>query len=256
MTTVLPSSRAIALTITITLLASLGLPLDTYGQISADRPGFGTGTATVGSGTVQASLGYAGNGNGITSHELGQLLLRYGVSDRFELRGGINSYVVIEAPFDNGYSGTSVGAKVRLFKNDISALSGVATLGLPTETGALSGPDDRARQDLVLAYDGALGDGLTLSVNGGTSFYYASGIQNDRDVEVLFIPTLSFGLAESVGAYVGYAGFYDDGPTRSWVEGGITMLSNANTQLDVNTGLRVDDNGDGFFVGAGVAHRF
>lgn len=256
MTTPECSSRATALAITIALLVSLGLPSAAYGQISADRPGFGTGTATVGSGTIQASLGYAVNGNGITSHELGQLLLRYGISDGFELRGGVNSYVVVEAPLDNGYSGTSVGAKVRLFENDISALSGVATLGLPTETGGFSGPDDRARQDLVLAYDGALGDGITLSVNGGTSFYYVSGLQNDRDVDVLFIPTLSFELAESMGAYVGYAGFYDDGPNRSWVEGGITIVSNIDTQLDVNTGLRIDSNGNGFFVGAGVAHRF
>jgi hypothetical protein len=233
-----------------------GLSVPVHAQISADRPGFGDGTATVAPGTFQAGLGYAFNGNGINSHELGQLLLRLGVTPSLELRGGVGSYVVNESPFDNGYAGTSVGAKVRLFQNETSALSGVATLGLPTGTGVYDSIDDRARQELKLAFDGALGDDITLGINGGTSFYYASGVQDDRDFQVLFIPTLSFSVAENTGAYVGYAGFYDDGPNSNWVEGGVTYLYNSNTQLDVNTGLRVDDNGDDFFFGVGVARRF
>jgi len=235
------------------LLLSVAGPLAAHAQISADRPGFGDGSATVAPGTFQAGLGYAVNGNGITSHELGQLFLRYGLLDGVELRGGVGSYVLNESPFDDGYSGTSVGAKVRLFQTDVSALSGVATLGLPT--GDAFGTADRARQEVKLAYDGALGEGLTLSINGGASFFYDEGTQEDRAVEWLFIPTLSFGLTDDVGAYVGYAGFYTDGPNANWVEGGLTLLANLDTQLDVNTGLRVDEGSD-FFVGLGVAHRF
>jgi hypothetical protein len=236
------------------LLLSGGLPSSALAQISADRPGFGDGTATVAPGTFQAGLGYAVNGNGATRHELGQLFLRYGVTDALELRGGVGSYEVTDG--ENGYNGTGVGAKLRLFQNATSALSGVATLGLPTGTGAFDTVDDRARQTVKLAYDGALGEGLTLSVNGGASFFYAAGTQEDRAVQWLLIPTLSFGLTETTGAYVGYAGFYDDGPSANWVEGGLTFLATPDTQLDVNTGLRVDDNGDDFFLGLGVAHRF
>lgn len=238
------------------LVLSASLPLTGTAQIAPDRPGFGDGTTTVGPGTFQAELGYAFNGNGINSQELGQLLLRSGVTPALELRGAVGSYVVNESPFDNGYSGTGVGAKLRLIRTETSALSGVATLGLPTGTGAFDTPDDRARQTLKLAFDGALGEGLTLTVNGGTSFFYSAGVQDDRAVEWLFIPTLSFGLTDDVGAYVGYAGFFDDGANRNFVEGGLTLLTNLDTQLDVNTGLRVDDNADGFFVGVGVARRF
>ncbi|MEF8940074.1 MAG: transporter [Salinivenus sp.] len=248
----MPLSRLASAAFALLVAATLSLAPSASAQISADRPGFGDGTATVAPGTFQAGLGYAVNGNGVTSHELGQLFLRYGVTDALELRGGVGSYVAIESPFDNGYNGTGVGAKLRLFQNETSALSGVATLGLPTGTGAFDTVDDRARQTVKLAYDGALGEGLTLSVNGGASFFYT----DDSAVEWLFIPTLSFGLTETTGAYVGYAGFYDDGPNANWVEGGLTLLANPDTQLDVNTGLRVDDNGDDFFVGLGVAHRF
>jgi len=251
-------SDSIRSLVALAVLAALGLGLavPAHAQISADRPGFGDGATTVAPGTFQAGLGYAFNGNGINSHELGQLLLRYGATSGLELRGGIGSYVVNESPFDNGYAGTSVGAKVRLFQNETSTLSGVATLGLPTGTGAYDSRDDRARQELKLAFDGALGEDITLSINGGTSFYYASGVQDDREVGVLFIPTLSFAITETTGGYVGYAGFYDDGPNTNWVEGGITFLADTNTQLDVNTGLQIDDNGDRFFLGVGVARRF
>ncbi|MFB6247052.1 MAG: transporter [Salinibacter sp.] len=248
----LSRSRGYAFVLAVALVLGGGLPSPAAAQISADRPGFGDGTTTVAPGTFQAGLGYAVNGNGVTSQELGQLFLRYGITDALELRGGVGSYVVNESPRDDGYGGSSVGTKVRLFQNATSALSGVATLGLPTGTGAFDTPDDRARQTVKLAFDGALGDGLTLSVNGGASFFYT----DDSAVEWLLIPTLSFGLTETTGAYVGYAGFYDDGPNANWVEGGVTLLTTPDTQLDVNTGLRVDDNANDFFVGVGVAHRF
>lgn len=243
-------------TILLALLLSAALPAPSSAQIAADRPGFGDGTTTVAPRTFQAGIGYAFNGNGLNSHELGQLFLRYGISDRIEVRGGVGSYVVVESPFDNGYDGTSLGTKVRLAQTDLWALSGVASLGLPTESGFFDTRDDRARQNVKLAFDGALGEDITLSVNGGTSFFYSAGVQDDRAVEWLFIPTLSFSVTETTGAYVGYAGFYDDGPNANWVEGGLTYLYDADTQLDVNTGLRVDDNGDDFFLGLGVARRF
>jgi hypothetical protein len=249
-------ARLVSATVALVLVTSLGLAPSGTAQIAADRPGFGDGTTTLDAGTFQAGLGYAFNGNGLNSHELGQLLLRYGLIDGVEVRGGVGSYVINESPADDGYAGTSVGTKVRLLRSELWTLSGVATLGLPTGTGFFDSRDDRARQELKLAFDGALGEDLTFSVNGGASFFYSSGVQDDRAVEWLFIPTLSFSVTETTGAYVGYAGFYDDGPNANWVEGGVTYLYNTDTQLDVNTGLRVDDNGDNFFLGVGVARRF
>lgn len=245
-----PSASVVVL-----LVVGLSLPFATRAQIAADRPGFGDGAATVGAGTAQAELGYAFNGNGVNSHQLGQLLVRYGLTGALELRGAVNSYVFTESPLDNGYNGTGIGAKLRLFQNESGALSGVAALSLPTETGVFETRDDRVRQEVKLAFDGALGDRLTLSVNGGASFFYAAGVQDDRAVEWHFIPTLSFGITENTGAYVGYAGFYDDGRNRNWVEAGLTLLQSADTQLDVNTGLRLDDRTDAYFLGVGLAHR-
>ncbi|MCS3702503.1 transporter [Salinibacter ruber] len=243
-----PSTR-IALALFLSFAVVLLAPSSATGQISADRPGFGDGTTTVAPGTVQAEFGAAAaNDDFGTNAELGQLLLRYGVADFLELRGGIGSFA-LDAP-DTEYTGTSVGGKLRLVQSSLSALSVVSTWNLPTGSGAFE--SDRVSQTLALAYNGALGEGLGISVNGGTEVPYGG----DGDPSYLFIPTLSVDLADGVGGYVGYAGFYSTGLNTNYVEAGLTLLSSPNTQLDVNTGLQVDENRSAFFAGLGLAHRF
>ena len=266
----------------------------TMGQsITADRPGFGDGASTLEQGTFQAELGYGfsqassgfqlRNANGepigedvdLATHEMGQLLLRYGITDAIELRGGVGSVAWQEritdpstidsseddyTTFESGYNGAAIGTKIRLLQTPTSTLSGVATLSLPLGTGAFDAADDRARQEVKLAFDGALGANLSVSLNGGASFFYDDGGDNpftDREVEWLFFPSLGISATDALGVYVGYAGFYTDGINRSWVETGATYLLNTDTQVDVNTGLRVDDNIDSeFFLGLGLSHRF
>jgi len=195
-------------------------------------------------------MGYALGVNGRTTHELGQLLLRYGLRDFLELRGGIGSYVFSEG--SDGYNGTNVGAKVRLWRSSLARLSGVASTSLPTGTGPFDSGDDRVRQDLRLAFDGALGANLSLSINGGLRFFYT----DTAETEWVFIPTLSTSLNERTGFYVGYAGFYRETTDGNWVQAGLTYLTNPNTQLDVNTGLRLDEESNRAFFGIGFSHRF
>lgn len=244
-----PITTRIALTLLLPLALVCLSPPTAVGQISADRPGFGDGTTTVAPGTFQAELGAAAaNDDFGTNAELGQLLLRYGVADFLELRAGVGS-AALDAP-DTEYTGTSVGGKLRLLQSSLSAVSLVSTWNLPTGSGAFAA--DRVSQTLALAYDGALGEDLGFSVNAGTSVPYGG----DADPSYLFIPTLSFAVTDRVGGYVGYAGFYNTGLNTNYVEAGVTLLSSPNTQLDVNTGLQIDEYQDAFFVGLGLAHRF
>lgn len=235
----------------VSLFALLFGAVPAFGQasISSDRPGFGDGASPVGSGTLQVELGAAAANDDFGANaEIGQLLLRYGVADVFELRGGVGSFA-LDAP-DTEYTGTNVGAKLHLLQSPLSTLSAVSTWSVPTGTGAFE--TDNVAQTLKLAYDAALGDDLGLSINAGASFPYADG----ADLSYLFIPTLSVTVTERVGGYVGYAGTYRDGLNTNYVEAGVTLLSTPNTQLDLNTGLQLDENRDAFFLGAGLAHRF
>lgn len=228
---------------------ALLLPNTAVGQaITADRPGFGDGASVLAPGTVQLGGGaVAATDDFGANGEIGQLLLRYGVTDVLELRGGIGS-VAVDAP-DLEYTGTSLGAKLRLVQQPASTVSLVSSWSLPTGSGTFTA--DVVSQTLRLAVDGALGEDLTLSVNGGATVPYGDG-----DPIYEFIPTLSIAVNETVGTYVGYAGFYTDGANANFVEAGVTLLSSLDTQLDLNTGLQIDENGDAFFIGAGIAHRF
>lgn len=241
------------LALLLALLLSVGTPLPTGAQITADRPGFADGTATVATGTFQGELGYALNRAGdATTHDLGQVLLRTGLTDRWELRGGVNSYVVSEG--ENGYGGASLGTKFILLETARSALGTVATATLPI--GTTPGAPDRTRQTLKLAFDAALTDQIAIGVNSGASFFYSAGSQDERNPEGLFLAALGGSLTSSVDAFVGYGGFYNKNANRSWIEGGLTMLATPDVQLDVNGGVRIDGNVDStFFLGAGFAHR-
>jgi len=245
------SSTRVGTVLVLSLLALALAPTTAVGQdpISADRPGFGDGASPLAAQAVQVEFGAAGaNDDFVTEVELGQVLLRYGVTDFLELRGGVGS-VAFDAP-ETEYTGTSLGGKLRLLQSPLSTLSVVSTWDLPTGTGAFDA--DNVAQTLKLAYDGALGEDLGVSVNAGASLPYA----DDADLSYLFIPTLSFAITDRVGGYVGYAGEYTTGVNRNFVEAGVTLLSGLDTQLDVNTGLQLDENRNAFFLGVGLAHRF
>lgn len=253
----LPSS-CFVLVLSALLLLTIGAPSSLHAQIQTDRPGFGDGTATVDARTLQVSAGYAYNSNrasllGATynSHELGQLLLRYGVIDGVEIRGGANSFVFTESPLENGYNGTSLGTKIRLFETQTMSVSGLASVGFPTGTGFF-GFEDRFHQEIKVAADGALGESLTLTANAGARFFY----DNKEELQWLFFPTVSYDVTESIGAYVGYAGFYTEDTTVNWVEGGATLLFDQNTQLDASVGVDIDSDRQPFFIGVGAARRF
>ncbi|WP_179862247.1 transporter [Longibacter salinarum] len=247
--------------------------------LTSDRPGFSNAAATLQQGAFQTELGYSFantadvfGDESASSHNLGQLLLRYGVTDAFELRANVGSYEYQEVldpsltnpsltdpetTYEGGYFGPSVEAKARLFRNETSTLSAFSSTLLPVQTGFYdSNPDQRAIQTLALLLDGQLGTGVSLTINGGTQFYWDGGVQEDRQFSALFIPTLNFAINDQVGAYVGYYGEYTEFANTNFVEGGLTFLANENTQLDLNTGYRVDDNLDQFFIGLGLSQRF
>ena len=243
--------------------------------VTSDRPGFSNAAATVSQGTFQAELGYDLSQNttgeeALSTHSLGLLLLRYGVTDRIEFRANVGSIGFdeqVQGPglippqegdteLESGYNGAALEAKIKLFENATTTVSGFSSTSVPLSTGPFESADDRSRQTLALLLDGALGQNITLTVNGGANFFWDAGLQEDREVAALFIPTLSFAIDDQAGAYVGYFGQYRDTVNTNFVEGGFTYLVSPNTQIDLNGGFRVDDNEDGFFVGVGLSQRF
>ena len=243
-------SRRIISGVLFALLAvALTAPADA--QISPDRPGFGDGSTAMTAGRLQVESGYGyGTSGGAASHSVGQVLLRYGLTDWLEARGGVGSYVVNETPVQDGYSGTTLGAKAALLEGGPLSAGLIATTGLPTGTGAYDG--GQAWQDLTLALSAPVAGPVAFASNVGHQFAYSG----DSGGETTLTTTLLFSASETVGIGFGYAGFYASGLNRNYLEGGATLRTAPDTQLDVNWAYQVDDYANQVLLGLGISHRF
>lgn len=230
-------------------------------SLTPDRPGFGTSSASVMTGELQVEGGYRfSKEHAERQHALGEMLLRYGFSEWLELRGGLNSFVLVgDPPFDErGYVGTSLGAKIPLLAPagapaETANLSVVAMTTLANATGSFETDGERVRQEARLAYDYPLGERWTVSTNAGLRFFFI----DKPDTEWLASGTLAANLSARGAAYVGYAGiFADDGASDTYAEAGLTYNLARTTQVDVHGGLRLGDNDrSNFFAGVGFVQR-
>jgi hypothetical protein len=217
--------------------------------ILSDRPGIGNGAYAMTPGEAQFEVGLAFNdlGTGDQLH-LGQGLFRIGVPG-VELRFLANSLVFeTSAEGETGWQDVGAGAKVPLLETSSTRLSGLATIVLPIGGRAFSA--DQVVVDGGLLLDASLTDAFGVSGNAG----YARGLDDGGD---LFTVTVTSGLAipgdAGVGVFAGLAGFFSQGSDQVFLEGGATLLLGTETQLDLNAGLALE--GDGSFIGLGLAHR-
>ncbi len=249
------------------LLAFLLPTLSSFAQeapLSADRPGFGDGSAVMAPGRVQIEGGYGYSEDGpVVFHALGQALVRIGVLPRVELRLGLNSFLIWDVAdrSRSGFEDTMIGAKVGLLDGDgvpmgRPSLTLIVLTSLPTGDDRLSA--DVLQPEAKLATDWPLTDVLGLSVNAGVASV-ATGADG-REAQYTLTLSLGAGLPSvpGLGVYAGYRLQALPGldTSRHDLEGGATYLLNPNTQLDVNFGVNLHPAGtDAFFVGLGVARR-
>lgn len=237
-------------------LGALGpAPLAGQGTITSDRPGLGSGSAVITPGMLQFELGgeYADDGEDADRISLGQALVRFGVSDGFELQALLGSFTVLRAAdvSTEGVQDIGLGAKVRLPSlADAWTWSLLGSVLLPT--GATAFTADAVVPSVSLLADLGLTDRLGLAVNVGTS-----GFASDAGDQVSLIVTPSLALPgeRSMAVFAGYAGYFAAGDSDlHFAEAGVTWLRGSDLQVDLNGGIEVDS-GD-YFVGIGVARRW
>lgn len=228
-----------------------------------DRPDATESAETVGPGMVQLEAGYTFSRVERTdSHSLGEVLVRVGVSDAFELRAGFNSYEWARGPAlsADGFSDTSVGIKWRLSEGGPAgsgrpALALIAATSLPT--GADDFSDDGAQPELILAAGLDLSERVGLGANVGWSHRRDPDLDR-RFSELIASLALGYGLSERWGAYAEYFGTYglDGRADESFVNGGLTYLVSRDLQLDGRVGYGLNGRDDDLFVGLGAAVRW
>jgi len=220
-------------------------------SIVSDRPGLGDGAHVIGRGVKQLEFGLDVSDAGpAKAFSIGQSLLRFGMG-RWEARILPGSAVISDG--ESGLVDPAIGAKVRL--NDAESAvqwSGVASASLPLGSDGYTADDVGLGGTLIA--EGALSEDVAVAVNVGYGFF--ADAAGDGTLSVLVTPGFAIPSVDGLGAYAGWAGFFGAGSDRHVAEAGLAYSPDLDTQLDINVGVDVGDQADGWFFGVGIARRW
>jgi hypothetical protein len=214
--------------------------------ISTDRPGFGSSTAPVGLGVLQAEIGLAEVAyfSNLDFAFISQVAsLRYGVRETVELRLTTNLYDTIVGTGSSssfGFDAFVVGAKIALPVEAVSA---------SIQPEVIYRPDSDEVRLLVEANAGyALGEVLT--TNG------FAVLQTDFDGRaILLAANLAAALTPALSGYAEAGAAFSEGSDQLTIGAGLAALVNRNTQIDLGLQVPTQDAVDTFLISFGVSFR-
>lgn len=243
---------------------------DKQEPLESDRPNFTDSPATVGRDVLQFEGGYqytrgiAGDRTH-SANDLPELLIRYGVAERLELRVAWDPGFVFDRQFDpvagrtifdNGGSDMELGFKYALSKQDHwRPESGVIT-SITAPSGDAVQTSGQVDTHVNYVYSWKLDKKFTLSGSTGGLWTAASGDSYTRlsqSVDLDYEVTDKLHLFNEWYAFF-RDGFSDDRP-QHYYDTGFTYLVTPNFQLDWRAGIGLNDASDRFFTGCGVTVR-
>ena len=182
--------------------------------INPDRPGIADGSATVNSGVFQIETGVERDDDDSQHTSSTPTLLRYGLTNSFELRVETNGY---QQDGDNGWAPVSIGFK-KHFKDNPS-------LGVIGRVG------QHANGDLRLAADLSLGEKWAINPNVGVAF--------GRFTAALAALTVQYNFSDTLNAFVDGAVQSPEernGTSAVLLDTGVAWIIGRRTQLDFSAG--------------------
>jgi hypothetical protein len=218
----------------------------------SDRPDFTESASTVIPGRFQIEGGYTlTTGDAVTTHDVGELLVRAGIGPTVEARVGVGSYRWVDPSEGSATSAlvaTAAGFKLRLPGGGVAdevAVLGMMTLPIETD---LYAPGWTPSVTVAAAWDaGAGGVGANLG-------YTHTEDPGTREL----VGSAAYGLpvGSSLAAFVEVFGMLprDDGLQAS-ADAGLTYLVTPELQLDLRV-VRSLRGPDATAFGVGVVHRF
>lgn len=225
--------------------------------IDADRPGIADGSRTLKRGHVQIE-------NGIDAEHAGEerslsvpLLLRYGISDRLEVRVESDTYQRSRrlGETTSGWNPVSLGFKEHLFDDEGSdrsfSLGVIGRWFLPSGSGEFrshsSSGDVRLTADIEFGEHWALNPNIGIAVQGG------GGTSRSGTGAA----TLQYNLTAKANGFVDAALQRSDSGSEVLLDTGAAWIIGTNTQLDLSIGWGAHgSNAPNVFWSAGVSRRF
>jgi hypothetical protein len=221
-----------------------------------DRPDFTETSFVVPLRRLQVETGftYTDGADGERTLTAPELLLRYGIAPRTEVRLGLPDYVRVRGSGQRvgQFGDTYLGVKQQL--GPPGARYGFALIPAVTlPTGGSRVTSDHVDPEIVFAWSRDLSE--TWSVGGilGYARPTEDGERNDT-----FFPTVSFGrsLSERWGTFIEWAAaFPERGGDVHLLHHGYTYALKSNSQLDLHFGFGLTRAAPDFFIGAGFALR-
>ena len=238
--------------------------------LESDRPDFTNTPTTVGYRRFQIESGYtytlAIRGDPThDAHDLPELLVRYGVAERLELRVVWDEGMVFDRYTDrtsgrvvteNGSTDVDFGFKYAISKQDKCRPQSGIQVEISAPVGA-SGQSSRQVDPFInYLYSWELTKKLSLSCSTGGLWTAESG---DHFSRLSQSASVEYELTEKLHVFNEWYAFFrrdaSDNRPQHYYDAGLTYLVTPNFQLDWRAGLGLNDAADGFFTGCGLTIR-
>jgi hypothetical protein len=243
-------------------VTAFALPVFAVGPLVTDRPDFTESALVVGVDDWQFEFGATyDDGANVNATSLGELLVRWGVARKFELRFVTLSYLWVDAPGgdSSGFVDPTIGFKYEFNDGGGSGFLGktsaavIAATTVPIGSSAISSPDWQPLVNLALSWD------LSSNTSLGTNLGYARPSDgDDRFNSVWASAALGVGLSDSTSVFFELYGFDREearGPSTATFQTGLTRLLSPDLQLDARIARGLTDDGPDFLVGIGASWR-
>ncbi|WP_419194033.1 transporter [Novipirellula herctigrandis] len=231
-----------------------------------DRPDFTEASSVVGLGILQIETGYTYfyDDDGTTqtiSHSYPEALLRYGVlANWLEFRLAANyGNSDVNGLSSDGTDDLYLGLKIGLTPQEglLPEMALIPQMTVPTGGSATTNGEVLAGLNWLYGWD--IND--FLATGGSTQFNRsldeATGMGFTQWAQSW---TIAYSLADRLGAYTEYYGFYPSGADTAspehYFNGGFTFLVSNDVQWDIRGGTGLNDEADDYFVGTGLSLRF
>lgn len=229
-----------------------------------DRPNVTESSLTVGKGIFQIETGALFIDNSTNSLEIERTvynttLLRYGMTDNFELRLGwdyLNASTQrgnLELFNTTGFNPLLIGVKIEI----MDANGWMPQIGLLTHlrlpfTAAQEFKPENTGMEFFFAFD------HSLSNKSGLGYNLGARIGDDRSLEYIYSLSYGYSLTTKWGMYGEIYGNFPENNTAAHLwDAGFTYLVNNNLQLDatLGTGFQSSATEQDLLVSAGVSYR-
>jgi hypothetical protein len=228
-----------------------------------DRPDFTESSSVVGSGVLQLESGitYSSFQNGTDVTTIPEILARWGVAKKLELRFLLPTYSRESGGGGNasGFLSSGVGFKYELAQGGGSGFLGgmeaavIAATTIPTGTSDLASSKWQPSAALAASWEFAPNVGI------GTNLGVARPADDDnRYTTVWASVAVGVGLNKATSVFFELYGFNreeDRGPNTATFQTGLVYLFNNDLQADVRVARRLTDRGVDCLAGAGISWR-